>query len=237
MKSLYRYIAPPSPCAYLPAQQWSLEYELVGALTPAEYEQRLHRGWRRFGWLLFRPRCPACRACQSLRVVVERFQPNRSQRRAWRANVGRLRCTIGIPCLTEDKLALYDRYHAFQSQQKDWPQHSAGDADHYLEAFISNPFATEEWCYYRQDTLVGVGYVDVLASGLSAIYFFYEPEERRSSPGTWNILYLIEQARQRGLPYVYLGYYVADCPSLSYKANFRPNQVLGADGVWRDFRF
>jgi arginine-tRNA-protein transferase len=76
--------------------------------------------------------------------------------------------------------------------------------------------------------------VDVLPAGLSAIYFYYDPDERRRSLGTWNVLNIIEAAARRGLPHVYLGYFVDGCRSMVYKSQFRPHQLLGPDGVWRD---
>jgi arginine-tRNA-protein transferase len=204
-------------------------------VTPAEYMQRMREGWRRFGHMLFRPRCPACSACQSLRVVVDRFRPNRSQRRARKANEGVVQLRVGEPRVNRAKLLLYDRYHRFQSDQKGWPQHPAKDPDSYTDSFVFNPFPVEEWCYYVGKKLVGVGYVDALPAGLSAIYFYYDPDERERSPGTWNVLRIIEEAAARGLPHVYLGYYVAGCPSLEYKSRFAPNEVLGPDGQWRPF--
>jgi arginine-tRNA-protein transferase len=71
---------------------------------------------------------------------------------------------------------------------------------------------------------------------MSAIYFFYDPEARERSLGTWNVLRLLAVARERGLPFLYLGYYVAGCLSLAYKASFLPNQILHPGGQWRDFR-
>jgi arginine-tRNA-protein transferase len=236
MESLFNYVAPPSQCGYLPEQRWSLEYEVVGRLSSAEYLDRLRQGWRRFGTMLFRPRCQACSACQSLRVLVEQFRPNRSQRRARKANAGEVKLVIGPPAVSRAKLALYDRYHAFQATAKNWPLHPARDAASYTQSFVRNPFATEEWCYYVAGRLAGVGYVDSLAEGLSAIYFFYDPDQRARSPGTWNVLQLIEETAARGLPYLYLGYFVAGCASLAYKARFVPNQVLGPDGRWHDFQ-
>lgn len=256
MESLYRYVAAPSRCGYLHDQLWSLEYEYVGALSEAEYLQRLIGGWRHFGSMLFRPACTGCQACQSIRVLVERFEPNRSQRRVSKANEGVIELRIGTPSVTRAKLNLYDRYHAFQSDQKGWPQHPAKDAASYATSFVENPFPVEEWCYYLDGRLVGVGYVDFLptvreqygrrsldlvsqeplAGGLSAIYFFYDPRERSRSLGVWNILTLIEEARRRELPHVYLGYFVPGCQSMAYKVLFAPNEVRGEDGVWRAFR-
>jgi leucyl-tRNA---protein transferase len=236
METLAHYITPPSPCGYLPEQNWRLEYEHVVTLSPQEYMQRLLQGWRRFGTSLFRPRCQFCTACQSLRVLVDRFRPDRSQRRCRRANEEDIELRISAPSVTRSKLALYDRYHAFQAGMKGWPVHPAKDAYAYASSFVDNPFPTEEWCYYLADRLVGVGYVDDLPGGLSAIYFFYDPDERARALGTWNVLRILEQAASHGIPHVYLGYYVANCPSMTYKSRFTPNQILGLDGQWHDFR-
>jgi arginine-tRNA-protein transferase len=236
METIFRFIAPPSRCGYLPDQLWRLEYEQVGELTPAEYMERLEHGWRRFGEMLFRPQCPACSECRSLRVVAERFRPDRSQKRNRKANEGVVELRIGKPSVTPAKLELFDRYHAFQSEVKGWPWHEPKDAADYAHSFLDNPFPTEEWCYFIGNRLVGVGYVDNLPGGLSAIYFYHDPAERQRGLGTWNILCLIEQARRSRLPHVYLGYYVEGCRSMAYKGKFGPNQVLGDNGAWHDFR-
>jgi arginine-tRNA-protein transferase len=236
METVFRFIAPPSRCGYLPHMTWRLEYEQVADVSAAEYMTRMADGWRRFGDMLFRPHCPNCSACQSIRIVVERFQPNRSQRRVQKLNAGQVTVSIGEPAVTRAKLDLYDRYHAFQSEYKGWPLHLPKDADEYARSFVANPFPTQEWCYYLDDTLIAVGYVDDLPGGLSAIYFFYDPEQRRRSLGTWNVLNILQYAADRQVPHVYLGYYVPGCRSMEYKARFTPNQVRGADGVWQDFR-
>jgi arginine-tRNA-protein transferase len=198
--------------------------------------ERLLQGWRRFGHMLFRPRCRDCTACRSLRVLVDRFRPDRSQRRVRKTNEGEVQLRVGSPSVTTAKLNLYDRFHAFQAEAKGWPLHPAKDANGYQGSFVEHPFPTQEWCYYRGERLIAVGYVDDLPGGLSAIYFFYDPAERQRSLGTWNVLNLIAAAADRNLPHVYLGYYVGGCRSMEYKARFAPNQLLGIDGRWRDFR-
>jgi leucyl-tRNA---protein transferase len=236
MESLFNFVAPPTPCGYLHNKMWSLQYEVVGALTPAEYLERMRQGWRRFGDTLFRPRCSGCRACRSLRILVDRFHPDRSQRRVSRQNMDTVQLRIGVPSISQAKLHLYDEYHAFRAATRGWPAHEPKDPYNYRQSFVDNPFATEEWCYFVGRKLVAVGYVDNLPGGMSAIYFFYDPAERDRSLGTWNILCMVEQAVRRRIPHLYLGYYVADCPSMIYKARFRPNQVLGVDGKWHDFQ-
>jgi arginine-tRNA-protein transferase len=236
METVFRFVAPPSRCGYLPSQTWRLEYEQVGELTAAEYMLRMSQGWRRFGDMLFRPRCPACSACRSLRVVVSRFRPDRSQGRNRKLNEGVVQLQIGTPSVSRAKLDLFDRYHAFQTEHKGWPLHEPKDAAEYERSFVDNPFPTQEWCYFLNNRLIGVAYVDDLPAGLSAIYFYYDPDERHRGLGTWNILSVIEAARRRAIPHVYLGYFVDGCASMAYKANFLPNQLLHPDGQWHDFR-
>ncbi len=236
MESLFRYVAPPTTCGYLPDRRWSLEYEMVSAITADEYAQRLLAGWRRFGGMLFRPRCPACQACQSIRVHIPRFAPNRSMRRVLKMNGDELQLHISVPAVTRAKLRLYDRFHAFQSDTKGWPEHAPKDPGSYRESFVHNPDFTQEWCYYLGDRLVGVGYVDDLPIGFSAIYFFYDPDQRRRSLGVYNVLTLLAESARRRLPHLYLGYYVKGCRSLEYKANYLPSEILTGDGSWREFR-
>jgi arginine-tRNA-protein transferase len=231
MESRAVFVSGPSACRYLADQTWRIEYELVGQVSREEYLERLQSGWRRFGYTLFRPVCRSCRQCQSLRIPVERFRPDRSQRRAWKANHATMTIVVGTPTVSAAKRALFTRFHEHQSESKGWlPQ----DED-VIESFVENPFATEEWSYYAGDRLVAVGYVDRLPDALSAIYFYYDPDERHRSLGTFNVLAILDAAREQRIPYVYLGYYVEGCRSLEYKARFRANEVLRPDGTWKTF--
>src|SRR5580693_7532773 len=118
MQSLFTFTTLPGPCGYLPEQTSSLYYDVVGELSPQEYLERLKSGWRRFGFSLFKPECPSCRRCQSLRVPVATFKPNRSQKRATAANDNEIVLVIGEPSVTDDKLELYNRFHKFQHFNK-----------------------------------------------------------------------------------------------------------------------
>ena len=232
----YRFIAPPSPCGYLPDRWQSLEYHVDPGIRPEAYMDRMAAGWRRFGETLFKPRCGGCSACRSIRVDVDRFRPDRSQRRAARANRGEVMLQIGEPAVTRENLELYRRFHADRAETKGWPSQDDEGPGDYRSSFVANPFPTEEWRYRLDRELVGIGYVDTLPGGLSAIYFIHEPAHRNRSLGTWNVLAMIDRARELGLPHVYLGYFVADCPSLAYKARFAPNEILSPGGRWLPFR-
>jgi leucyl-tRNA---protein transferase len=228
MEPTFVVLSAPDECSYLPNERAQMRYELAPHLTPDVYMTRLREGWRRFGPIVFRNECPTCRKCQSLRVPVNSFRPSTSQRRVWARNVDDLQVRVGTPMSSPEKLALFHRFHRHGHQTKGWPT----DPGHDLRLFINNPFPTEEWSYYVGERLVGVGYVDVLPEGLSAIYFFHEPDEAKRSLGTFNLLKTIEVARERRLPHVYLGYYVQGCRSLEYKARFTPNEKLNESGEW-----
>ena len=232
MVSLHTVTTPPHACSYLPDRVATLRYDFVAALSPEEYGALMLAGWRRFGRALFRPVCAGCDECRPIRVAVNEFAPNSSQKRAWKANEGVVELRVGAPGVTAEKLALYDQFHAFQHDHQGWPDRGPKDAGDYREAFVDQPFAVEEWCYYLEGRLVGVGYVDALPVGLSAIYFYYDPAERTRSLGTFNVLKLLAAAGERGDEFAYLGYHVEGCRSLEYKANFRPFERLVGGKNW-----
>ena len=214
-----------------------MEYEYAPFLTKAAYSERLLEGWRRFGDTMFRPRCRSCAECRSLRVIVDRFRPDRSQRRAFKKNVETVKVSIGLPRLDATRFALYERFHAHRETTRGSRASSSdieSEIEAYVSTFVDNPFPTSEWRFEIDGRLVGVGLVNDLPIGLSAIYFMHDPDFLDRSLGTWNVLRLIEEARRRGLPHVYLGYHVAGCRSLDYKARFRPHEYLADDGVWRE---
>jgi leucyl-tRNA---protein transferase len=231
----YVYVPPASTCAYLPDRLSQLEYRVVPGLTKDQYMELVRNGWRRFGHMLFRPRCPACTACQPIRTLVNEFKPDRSQRRVQKANRN-TELRIIRPTLDRERMALYYRHHAHHAAQKGWPDPNIADGIQHCENIIDGPFPVEEWDYYVDDKLVAVSYIDHLEEGYSGIYFYHDPEFRDLSLGTWICLSLIEQAKLNGHPYVYFGYYIAGCRSMEYKGRFEPNQVLDADGEWKDFK-
>jgi arginine-tRNA-protein transferase len=182
--------------------------------------------FRRLGPLVYRPRCDACTECRQLRVLVATFRPTRSQRRCVARNRD-LSITTGPPRLTDEKLDLYARYlHERHDGQM------TGSREE-LEGFLYvSGIETIEIGYREGERLVAVGIADVEPRCLSAVYCYYEPGLAARGLGTFNILWLLEEARRRGLDHLYLGYYVADAPTMSYKAGFLPCEVLRPDGPW-----
>ncbi|HUG93194.1 MAG TPA: arginyltransferase [Planctomycetaceae bacterium] len=225
---LMRLTSPPQACSYLPEQTASLEYRIIFAIDPAAYEDLLQRGWRRHGCHFFRPACPACTECRSLRVDVARFRPTKSQRRCLARNT-HVRVEIGEPAVSGSHLRLFNTYHADMHERRGWP-HKRVTPEEYVESFLVGTWSfAREFRYFDGSRLVGVGLVDEVASGLSSVYFYHEPAWRPLGPGTFSILSEIEHARDTGRPWHYLGYWIAGCASMSYKARFGPHELLLCD--------
>lgn len=221
---LQRFVSDEHACEYLPDARAVLEYRLLVRLGPGELDDLLARGWRRFGPVVFRPACPACNECVSLRIKVADFTPSRSQRRA-RNRCAHLRVHAGPPCVDRERLALYARWHAAREHRRGWDPAPLG-AEEYARNFGFADASAREVTYRDGDHLVGVGICDETPTAWSAVYFFHDPAYTRLSPGVNHVLSLVERARQQGKPHVYLGYRVLGCFSMRYKASFHPHELL-----------
>lgn len=213
-------------CAYLAGLSANMDYRLMIEVTPEEMEMLLERGWRRFGPAYFRPVCAACAECVSLRIPVAEFQPTKSQRRAARKCRG-LRIESGVPIVNDERLALYAAWHADREKARGWKP-NAVDADDYHFSFCFAHPCARELAYYDGDRLVAVDLVDETPRALSSIYFYYHPDYAKFSLGIASVLFEIEWARRLGLDFVYLGYRVQGCPSVAYKEQFSPHELLAS---------
>lgn len=228
---LDRFVGEPGPCPYLAGRQEQTENEIVAALSPAEYEARMNQGWRKFGPVVFRPVCQSCDECRPLRVPVARFAPDRSQRRNLARNAD-LAVRYAAPTIDAARVSLFNRYHAAQTDRKGWPA-AAKTADEYAFVFVHNPVPAVEISVWENDVLQAIVLADVTQAVVSAVYHFHDPDGRARGLGTFALLQTIALARRLGKPHAYLGFFVAGCPSMTYKARFRPCEILGVDGVWR----
>lgn len=224
MRLLERIVEKPHSCTYLPSRQASLEVQVLLDVTAPELEAMLERGWRRFGPMYFRPACAGCAECISLRVPVARFSPSKSQRRAARACASLSR-VVRRPVVDTARLDLYARWHAMREEARGWEPNAQTRERYAIEFAFAHP-AAREAAFYDDARLVGVGLFDETPHALSAAFFFYDPDYARRSLGTANVLSLFEDARATGREHVYLGYRVEGCASLSYKASFRPHELL-----------
>ncbi|MCA0960602.1 arginyltransferase [Salipiger bermudensis] len=231
------YVTAPQPCPYLPGR---MERKLFTALQ-GDSAEKLNdslskQGFRRSQNVLYRPSCSDCSACLSARIDVRRFQPSKSQRRALKRNANLAR-RASSPWATEEQFSLFRRY-------LDTRHADGGMADMDIFEFAAmieeTPIRSRvvEYSDIASGDLKAVCLTDVLDDGVSMVYSFYEPELARKSLGTWMILDHVEIAREAGLPYVYLGYWVPGSPKMGYKAQFDALEVYRRGGweVMQDTR-
>jgi leucyl-tRNA---protein transferase len=224
---LKHLVEAPRACSYLPDTLAALEHRLMLDVGPEELDRLLERGWRRFGPDYFRPACPGCSACVPARLVVASFAMSRSQRRA-RRKAADLRVMVGPPRVDDGRLALYHRWHADREAAREWSPSSLDAQEYAIQFAFPHPCAREVAFYddARGGQLVGVSICDETPRAWSLVYFFYDPDYAERSLGVANVVVGVEIAAQRGIPYVYLGYSVAGCPSLKYKSAFGPREEL-----------
>ncbi|WP_437223855.1 arginyltransferase [Planctomicrobium sp. SH661] len=224
-EELLHLTEPPRTCSYLPDQTAALEYRSYRGLSPHQLESMLERGWRRFGIDIFRPACAACTKCVPIRVKVQDFHPNKSQRRTLKKN-SHITVTLHPAGVSEDHVRLYNDWHVDMTERRDWkPQRHTMKG--YARSFLVGEYPSLHELQYRDgDELVGVGLIDCLPHSVSSVYFFHAPAWRDLGPGTFSLLCEIELARRLNLDFVYLGYWIGECPSMAYKNRFHPHQVL-----------
>ena len=217
------------PCSYLPGRTSETRAAWAERMPAELYHQFMDAGFRRSGKLLYQPVCRGCRACVSIRVPVATFQPSKSQRRCRRRNDD-LTVQVAAAAATDEKYQLYRRYvvgrHARTPQEE--------DRESFERFLYDSPVDTLEFQYRSRDgRLLAVGLCDASVQSLSSVYFYFDPDESRRGLGTFGALLEIDAAARMHIPYYYLGYWVDGCAAMEYKADFRPAERLGPDGVWR----
>ena len=215
----------PFPCPYLPGRIARHANVTLNPAPAGVYHSLMDLNFRRLGAIFYRPQCDSCQECRMLRVPVEEFRPSRSQRRSLARNRD-IVVELGSPTVSEEKQRLYQRY------LQDRHDGQMDGSKEELGFLCSSVIASIEMRYRLNGTLIGVGIADVEPLAMSAVYSYFDPSLAARSLGVFNVLWMIEECRRRGLPHLYLGYYVRDCRKMSYKAGYRPCEILGPDGSW-----
>jgi len=224
------YLSAPQSCPYLPDQDELLILsDPQQVLGSAPYNALLQKGFRRNGGLAYRPACPHCDACVSVRIPVEHFRLDRGQRRVWQRNRD-LQVAVCAPHWDAAHAALFGRYQRLR--------HPGGGMDEeslrlYQEMILETGGVDARLLVFSLAAeVVAVALVDIVPAGVSAVYTFYAPEMSARGLGVYAILWQIAWTRGLGLPHLYLGYWVSGSPKMDYKRRYRPLEGFVA-GRWR----
>jgi arginine-tRNA-protein transferase len=229
LRTLVFFATPAHDCSYLPDRQATTMFVDPRANVDKRlYSQLTTLGFRRSGSHYYRPHCESCNACIPVRLRVEEFRPDRSQRRVLKKNTD-LNCRMVRASFTERYYQLYARY--IEERHADGDMHPPS-REQFTSFLVEG--ATDSWFLeiLDQDRLIGLAAIDKLDEGLSAIYTVFDPDYEQRSLGTFAVLWQIEEARRLGIPYLYLGYWIAECGKMNYKTRFRPIEAL-QDGHWQ----
>ncbi len=231
------YLTAPTQCPYLPGlEERKVFTHLVGERAPALNDALTQGGFRRSQSIAYRPACEGCRACISVRVVVDDFSPNRSMRKVLHRNA-ELSGAMVMPQPTSEQYSLFRAYLDARHSDGGMAEMTVLD----FAMMVEDSHVRTRLVEYRlpgsdgkKGDLVGVALTDILSDGLSMVYSFYEPDLIDRSLGTLMILDHIARAKMMGLPYLYLGYWVDGSPKMAYKTRFGPQERLMPQG-WEYF--
>ncbi|HXC28260.1 MAG TPA: arginyltransferase [Stellaceae bacterium] len=222
------FTAGPVACPYVAGRaERKLIVELTGAAAADFYDELSRVGFRRSQGFAYRPACPQCTACVPVRIAVNDFAHSRSTRRVRNANRG-LSGRLVAARATPEHFQLFVAYQRSRHRDSDMAAMTYAD---YRSMVEDTPLRTVI-AEFRDaaGTLVAASLIDRLDDGVSAVYSFYDPALEKRSLGTWSILWLVDECRRQGLPYVYLGYWIGESPKMAYKARFPAIERLSASG-------
>jgi arginyl-tRNA--protein-N-Asp/Glu arginylyltransferase len=235
------FMTAPAACPYLPGQvERKVFTHLVGQRAPEMNDILTQGGFRRSQNIAYRPACENCRACVSVRILADQFEPTRSMRRVLVANSDLVAREYAAEPSTE-QFSLFRKYLDSRHQKGGMSDMSVLDyammvEDTHVNTRIIEYRIREEGDGVQQrptGKLVATALTDTMSDGLSMVYSFYDPEEESRSLGTWMILEHIRRTRAKGLPHVYLGYWVEGSRKMAYKTRFSPQEHLLHQGWTR----
>jgi arginyl-tRNA--protein-N-Asp/Glu arginylyltransferase len=227
------FLTPGGPCPYLPGRiERKVFARLSGTFAQPLSEALTHSGFRRSQSIAYRPACEGCSACVSVRILVNEFEISKGFKRVEKRNADLVRSEV-VAEATREQFALLRTY--LDSRHAGGGMSDMGLFD-YVAMVEETPVDTQIVEYRRPSsdgkpgTLIACALTDVLRDGVSMVYSFFHPGEDARSLGTYMILDHIHDALSRGLPHVYLGYWVEGSEKMSYKTRFRPMEALGREG-------
>ena len=175
--------------------------------------------------MFFRPICSDCDECKSIKIDVKNYAFSKSARRIIRKN-SELTTVLQHPTITEEHIELFNKYHQYMHEKKGWDNNQTDAKNYYLSFVNGHEEFGYEVLYFDKEKLIGVDLIDILDNGVSSIYFYYDPDYSHLSLGKYSLYKQILFAKSNHYDWIYLGYYVKECQSLSYKDQFKPYLTL-----------
>lgn len=223
----------PQNCPYLENRYSRMDYKFIENCSTSLNNKLVKRGWRRFGRYFSRPNCESCKECINLKIDVNLYEFSKSTKRVFSKNKD-TKIVIQNPTISTEYIDLYRKYHKVMEKKRGW-KYNELSLHAYYELYVagSEKFG-KEVLYFLHDKLIGVDLIDLTDDGFSSIYFFYDPDYSNLSLGKYSIYQQILLAKLHKLSWIYLGYYVKDCPSLCYKAKYKPYKLLSGSPQLED---
>ncbi len=213
-------------CPYLNGQRACEEFFHSREFPSELYHDFMNCGFRRSGLTIYRPVCRNCAECRQLRVIAKEYEPGKSHRRVLRKNSD-VEMKIGKPALTTEKIGIYSEYLAAHHGKKD-----SNKSENLKNFLYTSCLNTVEFEYRIKARLVACSVLDICSRSVSSVYTYFHPEFGDRSLGTFSAVMEIRFCQEFSVPYYYLGFSIADCPSMNYKARFKPHEILDESLVW-----
>ena len=228
MMSIPLFLSQPHPCSYLEGEQAQSKFVHPSCpVTTAIYGQLIEQGFRRSGDEVYAPHCPYCAACIPARLPIEKFKPNRSQKRCLSRNSHTQ--AVVKPAVFEQ--AHYDLYLRYQAIRHGDGAMADSGPDDYL-GFLGSSWCDTRFVEFSIDNeLAAVAVVDRFEQAWSAVYTFFDPKFAGASLGVYAVLWQIEQAHRQQKEFLYLGFWIKACKKMAYKSDYQPMQLL-IDNRW-----
>jgi len=214
------FVEHPTACPYGLPYRAVYHQALFDTMPDPLMGMYLYSGYRRNGNIIYNMHCRDCQACVPLRINPQEFKPNRNQKRVWGKNLD-LDIEIAPLAYSHENLTLLEKFLTTR-----YPGRGSSADDYYNGFFLNHITSTVEFRYRADSRLIGTAIVDLSTVWLNIVFFYFDPDEAGRSPGTFNILHIIDFCMRKGIEFVYLGYWISNVRQMAYKANFKPHYLL-----------